>query len=96
MPKLQGMAVVWFCPDDYEAVKELSVDEFHDTFEEWLQGAEEGIAQAARDGLPVERVNIEAKGLAAWAERSGREVNAICRAEYAAWLLAEKHRKRHH
>jgi len=65
--------IPWFERDDFEAMRRLLPDmpEFAGTFEDWLQGADQRVAEFEARGDRVVKVIVKPKDYVEWCARCG-------------------------
>ena len=83
----------WYRGEDYDRIR-LVVDDpdhFPETFQEWLDLANEQCAQAAAQGMIAEKVIVEAHGLARFCAEAEIKADAEGRMRYARDLLRRQH-----
>ena len=89
-------AIVWYRPEQWQRVRDVSTDagELEESYTEWLQLAEAKLAELQRQGLRVEKVEIDSEQLIFWCNERGLENNGQARSRYAAERLSELDKKR--
>jgi hypothetical protein len=85
--------VAWFRPEQWQALKNASVDrkEMEKTHSEWLINANHALRELRAQGVQVEPVEIEVKELVAWCKEQGIPLNSSARSRYAAEKIREKY-----
>jgi hypothetical protein len=88
----QGSMLVgigWYSRAEWTRLKQVAVDpdNLHDTYEEWVRGAEEAERQIARPGLTLRRVMIDVDSLVAWCAARQKSVDGAARSEYIQELV---------
>jgi hypothetical protein len=78
----------WFrtC-EDYQAIRHLVTDEpqLFDTFEEWLNAADQRFEKFLAKGITVKRVFVDPQEFTAWCSATERRYN---RATFLAFVIA--------
>ena len=62
---------------------------FPRTYKEWLARASDTLRALNRQGVTVQKVDVEVKALLAWAAEQGRAPDGAARAEYAQHLTGK-------
>jgi hypothetical protein len=78
----------WFhTPEDYEAIRHLVTDEsqLFDTFEEWLNAANERFEKFIAKGIAVKKVFVDPQEFTAWCSATNSDYN---RASFLAFVIA--------
>lgn len=65
-------------------------DELEETYDEWLNSAEETVKGFADQGITLTKVEVDVDELLAWSKERGLPINGESRSHYAAWLAQEK------
>ena len=83
--------VAWHRRDQWQRLREVSTDveKLENTYEEWLQLANEKIKELTAAGVSIGKVHIDIEQLIQWCEENGLEVNGSSRARYTAERLRE-------
>lgn len=76
MAKPDIVAVVWYRPDEYAAVRAFAADtdRMEKTFQEWKVFADEAVKASEIAGVPVKRVDFDHAAFMRWA--SARNVQS--------------------
>ena len=82
------VGVVWYTASEWASTKANATDQemFEETYEEWLQVAEEALKEFRTQGLKVQRSFITLENLLTWCIAKDKKNNAISRSEYVASL----------
>ena len=87
--------VAWYRPEQWDRLREVSedVENLEDTYEAWLQTAE----QMIRDGIPadvsVEKVDLDVEEVLAWCNARGLAMNSVARSRYVTERLRQKYKE---
>ena len=90
-PELQVM--VWYNEDDWERYKTL-FDDAHllpDSYQQWLQRAEEKVKEVEAGGDIVAKVTIDTVLFPAWCKENGRKLDAESRTTFAIKAIQKQH-----
>jgi len=92
MKKTMTIGGAWYLPEQWNKLKEISVDrdDLEDTYEEWLANAEQNVAKMSAAGVAVKKVLVEIAELEAWCRAKSLEVDGNSRAEFVANKMREK------
>ena len=90
------IGVAWYHRDQWQWLREVSTDveKLENTYEEWLQLANEKIKEMTDIGMSIGKVHIDIEQLIQWCEENGLEVNGSSRARYTAERLQELNQNR--
>ena len=93
----QLYAFVWYCPEAWPRLKATAsdTDNLEATYEEWHGNAESTFQALRRQGMRLEKVEIDIEALLAWCEAHGHAPDATARSTYAVHLLQERHQGQH-
>jgi hypothetical protein len=82
-------AFVWYRPESWSRLKTTAADanDLEDTYDEWHANAESTFKALRRQGMWLEKVEIDIDALLAWCEVQGQAPDATARSAYAASLL---------
>ena len=85
------VGIAWYRPEQWQRVRDIAEDsdEFEESYDEWLQIAEEKAKELQGRGLRVERVDVDSEKLILWCNERGLENNGQARSRYAAERLSE-------
>ena len=86
------IGIAWYRSEDGVALKSIFVgsDKLQDSYQEWLEGAEEVEQRLRWDGHVVKRVHIDPKTFPGWCTLKGLRPNASARTEYASEVVRLK------
>ena len=86
--------IPWFKELDYPMIRSLFADgeEFPETFDEWLDQAEQKERSYRQRGWEVFRVGIEAEKFSIWCKRENLPLNAAARRRFAAVMAGRMSR----
>jgi len=93
-PKIKYAGLVWYRREDYEKLKSVFSDShvLPETFDKWLQRAENGFSDATSKGHTVVKVYIDPETFPAWCRQRSLDVNAKARVAFANDFIARKYR----
>jgi len=85
-------AAAWYRKAQWDRLLEVSTDrdKLEDTYEEWVETAEDAIRRLRRQGVTIVKVDVDVEELLAWCQAQSRPVDGEARAEYAATRLRER------
>jgi hypothetical protein len=85
------VGVAWYRPAQWERIREISADadDLEETYEEWLNSAEQNLKEIKVPGLHLLKVDIDSEQLIAWCNLRGLELNAEARSQYVAEKVRE-------
>lgn len=91
------IAIAWYRKDDWAELKRLCPrpDDLHDTYEEWLANAQEGLKAAGFSEHDVLKVILTPEDLREWKAANGGEINSQVRAKLVLEAAA-KHKDTSH
>jgi len=80
--------IAWYRPEQWSLMLSLIPDPevFPRTYEEWLARASDMLRELSKQGVVVQKVDVDLKALLAWAAEQGRVPDGAARAEYAQHL----------
>ena len=83
---VQATGMVWYLPEDFEAIKAMMVDGhvLHATHTQWQAAAENGERQLRTQGARVYRAILRPEDFKAWCERNNLKPNASARNQFAS------------
>ena len=83
--------IAWYRPEQWTLMLSLIPDPqvFPHTYEEWLARASATFRELSKQGVVVQKVDVDLKALLAWAAEQGRVPDGAVRAEYAQYLTGE-------
>ena len=95
MEKTMTIGGAWYLPEQWNKLKEISVDrdDLEDTYEEWLANAEQSVAQMSAAGVTVKKVIVQITELESWCRAKNLEINGKSRAEFVANKMREEAKK---
>ncbi|ACN13843.1 hypothetical protein HRM2_07290 [Desulforapulum autotrophicum HRM2] len=88
---ISGLA--WYRKSQWDKLLEVSEDsdKLEETFEEWLQGAEEFVKNFDTPGVVIKKIDIDVKELIIWCASKNISVNSASRSLYTAQKVKESH-----
>jgi hypothetical protein len=88
-PESTPVGLAWYKKDQWDFLRQISadVDDLEDTYEEWLQNAEETYIKMKNLGLDARKFPVDMFELAKWCREQNCPVNSESRATYAAEML---------
>jgi hypothetical protein len=94
-PYAYPIGMAWYKQDQWEYLRQMSVDIdiLEDTYEEWLEQAENKFIVMKRLGLEVYKIPIDMFELIKWCRDENRLVNGESRASYTGVLLRKSYPK---
>ncbi|MCX5859364.1 MAG: hypothetical protein NT056_05655 [Proteobacteria bacterium] len=92
MEKTMTIGGAWYLPEQWNKLKEISVDrdDLEDTYEEWLANAEQSVAKMSAAGVTVKKIMVEIAELEAWCRAKNLKINGKSRAEFVANKMREE------
>ena len=83
--------VAWYRRDQWPRLLEVAedADELEDTYEGWLQIANERFKTFKVPGVLLKKVDVDIEELIAWCAERGRPVNGSARSEFVAEKVQE-------
>ena len=86
--QMMRVGVTWYDEDQWHVVKEAATDPelFEATYPEWLEMAENALAEMKQAGVLARRVLVNGSELLAWCKINGKDNNSAARAEYVAMI----------
>jgi len=87
MPHGEMIGVYWYTREHYETMRTICIDEenFHATYDEWLEDAEKFCKQMENDGVKVVRTDLDPDRFLAFCKSKGMKPNASTR----NWIATE-------
>ena len=91
MGKTMTIGAAWYLPEQWNKLKEISVDrdDLENTYEEWLANAEQNVAKMSAAGVTVKKVIVQIAELESWCRAENLEVDGDSRAEFVANKMRE-------
>lgn len=91
--QVKYVGMPWYRRADYEKLLSIFSDNhvLPETFEKWLQKAEDGFDDFTRQGLIVEKVYIDPDTFPAWCRARGLNIDAKARVEFANDFVGRKY-----
>ncbi len=85
----------WYDRQQWDRLKEVAADsdQLEDSYDAWLEAAEEAVRGLEATGMLIERVRIDLEELIAWCNDTGRAIDGAARAEFARRTLQMMHKK---
>jgi hypothetical protein len=86
-----SVGVAWYQPDQWQKLLAASADrdKLEETYNEWLQEAERVIKELRRQGLHLEKVDVDIEELVSWCRKKKIPVNGEARSMYVAHKLQQ-------
>jgi hypothetical protein len=83
------LGIAWYREDQWQLLKSIASgpDIIEETYQEWLQCAEESLRKLKHRGLKPVKVDFDVKEFMDWCAREGRKPDGESRSEYTAELL---------
>jgi hypothetical protein len=82
-------SIVWYKnKNDWDAMKAIAADPdiWEETFEEWLDDAEQGIKGLQDQGIYCKKVTFKIDGFKAWCDEGDRPYDATSRSQYVIYV----------
>jgi len=91
--KAKALGIAWYKEEDYLRLKDLFVDghTLPDTFNEWLDKAQNLFNQHRTKGHIVEKVYIDPNTFPDWCRGRGLDIDTNARSEFASEFVARKY-----
>jgi hypothetical protein len=88
-PSGQKYAFVWYRPETWPRLKATAADanDLEATYDEWHANAESTFNALSRQGMWLEKVEIDIDALLTWCKAQGQTPDATARSTYAVHLL---------
>ena len=88
--------VAWYKPEQWSRLREAAADTgvLEDTHEEWRRQAQEKFSELGRQGLRIERIEIDVEELIAWCGEQKRALDGLARAEFTSRKLRQKYEEK--
>jgi hypothetical protein len=79
-----SVAVGWYTEEEWKKVKASAVDpeRFDESYTEWVQAAEQTVAELRAVGVNAEKCNVVAAKLLAWCLMHNKSNNGAARAQF--------------
>ncbi len=87
--------IFWYrSREDYDRLKAMSKDgwKLPDTFDDWLQSAQNVLEELTSEGLVVEKAYVDPDTFPEWCRARGLEMDTKARLEYGTEFAAKKAR----
>ncbi len=83
------LGIAWYREDQWQLLKSTASDPdiIEETYEKWLQYAEDSLKKMKDQGLKPAKVDFDVKEFIDWCRREGRIPDGESRSEYTAELL---------
>jgi hypothetical protein len=81
------LGVTWYRgKEDFDRLKAMAKDSdvLPDTYEKWLQGAEDVFGQMTLKGFTVVKVYLDPETFPAWCQANGYEIDGAARSRYGS------------
>ena len=93
IPRYAGM--VWYRRDDWEKLRAIFADShvLPDTYDQWLQKAEDGYRRFKGGGTIVEKVYIDPETFPDWCRNRGLDIDANARTAFSSEMVRRKYIK---
>ena len=85
--------VAWYRPEQWARLREVSedVDNLDETYEAWVQTAEQLLRDGIPDDVTVEKIDIDVEEVLAWCNVRGLPMNAESRSRFVSERLRQRH-----
>lgn len=86
-PLIAGVG--WYSLEEWTKLKRVAADseKLHDTYEQWVEAAEQAEQQLKRSGLSPRRVSVKVGPLMVWCAARQKPLDGKTRAEYVTGLI---------
>ncbi len=93
--QVQYVGFPWYKKRNYKKLMKIFTDShlLHDSYEEWLDAAEEKFHSLVSQGLVVEKVDVDPTTFPAWCKARGLNIDSKARVEFANEFVARKYIK---
>jgi len=87
------VGVGWYTEENWKVVKASAVDpdRFENTFQDWIEMAEDSLQKLQAAGISAEKSYIEANALLTWCLAHNKANSAASRAEYVSQAGVQNH-----
>lgn len=85
--------IAWYRRDQWLRLREAAADAdvLEDTYDEWLEIAQNTILDLAKEGIRAEPVDIDLDELIEWGRANDRPIDGKARAEFTSRKLQQRH-----
>ena len=85
------MGVAWYRREQWPLLVKVSVDKdnLEDTYDEWVQNAENGVEQIRQAGHHPHKIEVDVEELVEWAKDQKRPIDGRARSAYSVHKLKE-------
>ncbi len=90
--ELESVGVPWYLADQWDLLRERADDPevLVERYEDWVVQAEKMLALLERQGMSVEKIEVDVEEVSAWCKAAGRPFDSKARAEYASEMLRKR------
>ncbi len=84
----RNIALAWYRQDQWQLILDYSTDsdKLANTYQEWLEHAEERVNEMGKDGINIVKVDINIEEMKKWCKRHNKQIDGKTRGEYAVFL----------
>ncbi len=84
----RNLALAWYRQDQWQLLLDYSTDSdrLERTYQEWLEHAEKKVNEMGKEGINVEKIDINIEEMKKWCERHDKPIDGYTRSEYAVFL----------
>ncbi len=84
----RNIALAWYRQDQWQLILDYSTDsdKLANTYQEWLEHAEETVNEMGKDGINIVKVDINIEEMKKWCKRHKKPIDGHTRSEYAVFL----------
>lgn len=68
---------------DLNYLSYLIAAELEDSYDEWVQNAEDAIQKFSAEGMNIRKVDVDVNELVLWCKRKGLSIDGAARSQYA-------------
>ena len=83
------LGIAWFRREQWDRLLEVSADrdDLEETFDEWVQWAQQHYDGLRRSGYNVTKIDVDVEELVRWCRQRGRPVDGEARSEFTVEKL---------
>lgn len=92
-PRNIPTGVSWYLREDYEKLKQILKDgaDLPANYDDWQSNADKRIAELAKVGVRVVKINIDPEAFSAWCKANNKELDSPARAAFAAYSIGKRY-----
>jgi hypothetical protein len=90
------IGIPWYRREQWSRWKEISQDrsDLCESYDDWLEGAEEAIRNLTKDGVEVHKVDVGVEEFLEWATKEKVTITGFARSDYASQNFGEAEMRR--